>query len=160
MKRSHPRPKTNKRNTTNKQPEWWDEVCTKAKYDKYHNLRRYRRTNSKHDLDIYLTSKNVFKNLCRAKCLSLKRQRRNLLIENNKNPRCFGKSIKHASDRENCNTNVIDADIWREYFEKLFSDTYYNHVYENMFVSVRDTRDNDILDCEITDNEIVTSLNS
>jgi len=70
MKRSHPRPKTNKRNTTNKQPEWWDEVCTKAKYDKYHNLRRYRRTNSKHDLDIYLTSKNVFKNLCRAKyCL-------------------------------------------------------------------------------------------
>jgi len=58
MKRTYPKNKTSKTSNT---PDWWDEDCSNAKYERNRKLRRFRTTNSKQDLDAYLISKKVFK---------------------------------------------------------------------------------------------------
>ena len=58
MKRTYPKNKTSKTSNT---PDWWDEDCSNAKYERNRKLRRFRTTNSKQDLDAYLISKKYLK---------------------------------------------------------------------------------------------------
>ena len=74
------------------------------------------------------------------------RTRRKSLLDNSKSPKRFWENIKKAKGKEICNSSVISAETWREYFESLFTDLNADHVYDNIFESVGVTRDNDILD--------------
>ena len=88
--------------------------------------------------------------------MTLQRTRRKSLLGNSKVQSVFGKTLKRLKVKKS--VTVISAETWREYFESLFTDSNADHVYENIFESVEVTRDNGVLDSEITDDDILNSL--
>ena len=47
-----------------RQPEWWNNKCEDARNEKFTVLNRCRKTNSDHDLKMYLEGKANFRNIC------------------------------------------------------------------------------------------------
>ena len=150
----------------NTQPAWWDSDCAEAKCRKNRKLRLFRVSNSKPDLDAYLQSRRLFKNLCNAKRLAKQRQRRTNLLESSKKPAEFWKCIKSANSKPVCKNacEQVSSDAWFSYFEKLFSTPELPETEEDLpdlFDGAEVPNiDNETLDDPITNDEIVNSIKS
>ena len=49
------------------QPKWWDKNLASLKKDKYMYLHIFHLSNNTYDLEMYLQSKRLFKNMCSVK---------------------------------------------------------------------------------------------
>jgi hypothetical protein len=146
---------------TSNQPDWWDRDCDNAKRNKYQKLRQFRSTNLDSDFKEYIKSRNIFKNLTRAKRLSLECARRKKLIECRKNPNDFWKCIKKSLPNNNTSDNNIPGHEWKTYFENLFSaDHMPNTAEPDIFDDIENREDDSMLDTEISEAEIRQSVNS
>ena len=76
------------------QPAWWNLSCTKAKRMKYYLLRRFRWTNNNADFLNYKAFRSLFKNICNAKSLTYKRNKRFALLRSRDNPKTFWRLVK------------------------------------------------------------------
>ena len=100
------------------QPEWWDNDCDLAKSTKYRLLLRFRLTTMYSDLQRYLQSRTIFRNLCRAKRLRLESKRRTELLEDNNIPTsCWGKIKRAGSSKTMIDSTILP--FWRT-MGKLF----------------------------------------
>ena len=54
---------------TCEQPDWFDSECSKLKIEKYNRLHAFHSTGLQEDLNTYLESKRIFKNVCHLKKL-------------------------------------------------------------------------------------------
>ena len=94
--------------------------------------------------------------MCRAKRLTLKRTKRTNLVDNRHNPNYFWKIIK--SQINNYADNV-PSDKWFEYFKSLFSTDRINEPpNESVLDGLQRVRNDTELDCGITNDEIIGSL--
>jgi hypothetical protein len=100
------------------QPPWWDTDCEVHKQIKYQNLRKYRRSRTDDDLDIYKRSRQEFKQLCKAKTVQHRHRERDKLLEQGKNPRDLWKCMKYIT-RGGSATGSIDSQDWYKHFETL-----------------------------------------
>ena len=69
------------------QPEWWDRDCERAKKENYLFLRHFRQSNSQRSLAEYLTSKKQFKKIVNQKKVTLKRLKKQNLVNSRKCPK-------------------------------------------------------------------------
>ena len=151
---------TKRKSSHSQQPEWWDEECDKLKTDKYSKLHRFRLTKSRTDLQSYINSKNIFKNMCRAKRLSVQCKHRQELLENRKRPAAFWKSVKCDTRTKGDSYEKIPANDWFSYFKTLFSNSENTSITDSERLDhvASETRNNDILDDPITSEEIISSI--
>ena len=138
-------------------------VKVEAFYRKYRQLRKFRKTNSHTDFEEYIHYRNTFKNMCRAKRLTLERTKRTSLIDNRHNPNNFWKNIKSQNKNTQINNYAdnVPSDKWFEYFKSLFSTDRINEPpMESILDELQQERNDADLDCKITNDEIIDSLKS
>ena len=154
--------KINKTVTLNakEQSPWWDEECQLAKVNKYSLLKKYRLSNDQTDLYVYKAAKSQFKNICRSKRLQFEKQKRIDLLNSTRNPKEYWKKIKRNCNKtKSSSENHINRDDWLNYFKNLLN-TSFSDEHEQVLQNITQNNDSTVLDCQITNDEIVASLKS
>ncbi|XP_077996531.1 uncharacterized protein LOC144449832 [Glandiceps talaboti] len=155
------------------QPEWFDSECKRLKLEKYRCLRQFRRDGQTRTLDRYNQLKGDFKNKCRdkkRKCMETYRNELSICIED---PKRFWHTLRRLTISKP-HIPCIQPEAWYKYFSSLYkeqSDNVPFHMseeYTHLFQSAVDDVipaavediDYDILNCPITDEEILASISS
>ena len=108
------------------------------------------------DLREFFKCRNTFKNLCRAKCLSLERKRRSELVDCLRNPQKFWKHLKSTVKSRKTVSSVIPGVIWFDYFKTLFKDDQATNdtLHNDIFDFMSEQKDSS-LDATITNEEFI-----
>ena len=119
-------PKQRKRDNTKRgNAPWWDLECECAKRTKYELLDRFHHTNSKEDLEDYLRSKRLLKNICERKKESHRETNMKNLLNacSSPNSKAFWQQIKGllAASGDRFRHSTISGAQWVRHFEKLLN---------------------------------------
>ena len=100
------------------QPSWWNDDCARAKYNKYKCLRRFRTTNQSSDLNLFHTTSNEFKSICKQAKLSFEKEKRQKLVNSSKSPKMFWNLIKSSrTDPSSIQREHVSYGEWYDYFK-------------------------------------------
>ena len=139
------------------QPELRDRDCEQAKKEKHLFLRHFRQSNSQRSLAEYLTSKKQFKKIVNQKKVTLKRLKKQNLVNSRKCPKQYWKNIKGNKNQKNVTENIQPND-WFEYFKELLSP----HVEAanqngNLLAEIRQNNDASELNVLIGEDEVLSN---
>ena len=151
--------KCRRNNKTNvNQPEWWDRDCERAKKEKHIFLRHFRQSNSQRSLAEYLASKKRFRQIVNQKKVTLKRLKKQILVNSRKCPKQYWKNIKGNKNQKNVTENIQPND-WFEYFKELLSPQIEaENQNRNLLAEIRQNNDASELNVLITEDEVKQSI--
>ena len=124
-------------------------------------LRRFRRTRNNDDFDLYSKQRKEYKCLIENKKREDKKASASALLESVKNSSDFWKEVrKHRKPRTLVNN--IQTKEWLDHFDRVFNESTKNivsdsNVESNDGIQEEETFD-DILDCEITEQEVRNAI--
>ena len=138
------------------QPPWWNDLCDIKKNDKYKLLRRFRRANNETDLLQYKAAKREFKSYVQGMKLRYQAEKREEIMDARKDPKSFWNLLKK---RTKCpqNNEQIPNNVWFQHFSELFKT---DQIIDKLIDTQDDTKtkDDEMLNSEITENEIMAAL--
>lgn len=106
------------------QPLWWDNECDSLKRQKYKYLRLFHKTNRNDDLDLFLKSRNTFKQVCKQKKADYTEQKLLSLtsyFDHNKSA-LFWKNLKAMIGTYQVpQPQNISTQKWFDYFKDLYN---------------------------------------
>lgn len=105
------------------QPQWWDADCQLAKQNKYKQLKQFRRSNKREDLEKYLDMKKDFRKLCKVKQVEHNAQLLNELNAacSDLNSKSFWQKVKSLTANKLNSSNLISPRAWFVYFRTLLN---------------------------------------
>ena len=131
------------------QPKWWDKNLASLKRDKYMYLHIFHLSNDTYDLEMYLQSKRLFKNMCSVKRNEYDKKIVLDLVEkaSDKNSKSFWHLFKSMTTTHVTVQPKISVDNWFEHFKHLYN----NFPVDNMPVQ-------DDIDISMTNDQSDESL--
>ena len=140
---------------------WFDKDCHSKKKEVKQCLRRFRRTRNDDDFDLYSKQRKEYKCLIENKKREDKKASASALLESVKNSSDFWKEVRKHRKRRTL-VNNIQTKEWLDHFDRVFNESTKNtvsdsNVESNDGIQEEETFD-DILDCEITEQEVRNAI--
>ena len=140
---------------------WFDKDCHSKKKEVKQCLRRFRRTRNDDDFDLYSKQRKEYKCLIENKKREDKKASASALLESVKNSSDFWKEVRKHRKRRTL-VNNIQTKEWLDHFDRVFNESTKNtvsdsNVESNDGIQEEETFD-DILDCEITEQEVRNAM--
>lgn len=155
--------KKQKRKYNQKHNLWFDKQCRQAKRESQKCLRKFRQSRCVYNLNVYLSSKRKYKDICKQKRLLYNRRFVSRVDSSVNESRSFWREIKRVFNKPKSEPNIL-LDDWYNHFSKLFSNQDVNAKNEeNLFEDIDIEREYDdieysIFNADITDDEILKSV--
>ena len=151
------------RGLANRKHRWFDKECKQGKKSAKQKLRRYIISHDERDRKAYIESRKLYKELIRHKKANYRRRVTETLTTNVTDAQLFWKEIKALSGSYTRRTQCrVTKDEWVEHFQNIFaatlSDTEPQSIVWRTGINVPDTYDADILDADITANEVAEAI--
>lgn len=111
-----------KENPTIMKNPWFDEDCRKKKKETKRQLRAFRKTNNKDDLDKYLKNLKCYQLICKQRKQEEKNKRMKLIDSalEEKNDKKFWNLIREETKSFRSKNDEIKQDVWVKHFEELY----------------------------------------
>ena len=147
---------------SNNQP-WFDSELQQLKREKHKTLRRFRLSRSNEDLNIYLHSRNVFKNVIKTKKDKYHQKKLDSLLASVNESKSFWSKLKYMTGRKVKQINNITTEQWLEHFEKLFNsgvelDANHENDFDITLDEPNDEVEDHLFNSDITDEEILIAV--
>ena len=146
-----------KKDRSQRNKPWWDNLCKTLKAEKNKALRTFRMEGNNTTLQNYKNKRKIFKEVCKTKRIAHQKMNRQALIDSRTDNNKFWKNVKKFRYKPK-QPNEIDSSTWVSHFKTLLYSEQAEHFSEHLHDFNDDGPYNEYFNAPFTMTELLLSI--